>query len=339
MLPALFSKVPPMTYSIELLSESNAHQWEEFNDQSREGTLFHSLKWKRLLEDVLHLKLRYYLILNGRNVVGISPWIEESILNFRGLVSIQHFETNSIVLDEAFNTDHFNKILSLFARKYSFLHFNTYNPALPGKNGFAHVPQGDTSHMVVDLRENPPEAIWAGLSKNTRYDIRVFENDGFEVRVISQPGDLDDFYRYYVRNMMHIHGEVLPLAFFEKLWDLCPPGELRGTTLTRDDVFVGGSLAILDPARKIYYGDYLAINRDLPNKYTPTYYIMWESINWAWSNGYERVSFGRQNPDPENPRFRNKVKFGAEQIPIHSRRVLLSKPILMAYKVKKMLSD
>ncbi len=66
---------------------------------------------------------------------------------------------------------------------------------------------------------------------------------------------------------------------------------------------------------------------------------MWESINRAWSSGYERVSFGRQMSDPENPRFQNKVKFGAEQIPIHSRRVLLSKSILMAYKVTKMLSD
>jgi len=201
-----------MTCSIEPLSESNAHQWEEFNTQSAEGSLFHGLRWKSVLEDVFHLKLRYYLILNGREIVGISPWVERSVLNFQGLVSILHSEVNNIVLDDAVSADHFNEVLSLFAKKYSFLHFNTHNPVLLDRVRFAHVPGEDTGHMVADLKSNPPDAVWAGLSKKTKQAIRTFENDGFEVRTINRPGDLEGFYRYYVRNLTHIRGEILPLA-------------------------------------------------------------------------------------------------------------------------------
>lgn len=326
-----------MTYSIELLSEDNAHRWEEFNNQSREGTPYHSLTWKQVLEEIFHLKLRYYLILDGRKVVGISPWIEQSVLNFQGLVSILHSDANCIVLDDALNADHLNKILSLFARKYSFLHLNTYNPALLDNIRFTHVPSGDTGQMMINLRDKSPDAVWAGLPKKIKQAIGVFEKDGFEVQVIRQPGDFDDFYRYYVENLTRIHGEILPLTFFERLWDLLSRDEMRVTVLTRDDLFAGGSLALLDPARKMIYGDYLAINRNLPNRYTPTYHIMWDTINWAWNNGYERMSFGRQRLDPDNLRFRNKLKFGAEHIPIHSKLILLSKPMLVSYRIREML--
>jgi hypothetical protein len=325
-----------MAYSIELLSEDNADQWEGFNNQFEEGTLFHSLRWKQVLEDVFHPKLRYYLILNDREIVGISPWAEQSALNFQGLVSIPHSEYNGIMLGDTLNADHFNEILSLFAKKYSFLHFNTCNPALLDEIGFTHVPGEDTGHMVTNLRVSPPDAIWAGLSKNVRFAIRTFEKDGFEVSEISRPGDLDDFYRYYVGNMTHINGKILPLAFFERLLERFPD-EVRVTALSRDGLFAAGSLALLDPARKIFYGNYLAINRDLPNRYTPSYYIMWESINWAWKNGYEKLSSGRQKLEPGNPRFRYKAKFGAEHLPVHSNLVLLSKPMLVSYKIREML--
>jgi len=327
-----------MACSIELLSDNNAHRWEEFNAQSPKGTLFHGLRWKQILEDVFDLKLRYYLILNDSRVVGISPWIEQSVLNFRGLFSVPHSEENGIVLDDPLGADCLGKIFSLFAKKYSFLHFNGSHPALSNVSGFAHEVTVDTGHMVADLRETPPETLWAALSKNTKRSIRTFENDGFQVHEVRLSGDLKDFYHYYARNLTHIGGEILPLAFFERVWDLFPQEELRSTVLTKDDTFAGGSVALLDPARKTFYGSYMALNRDLPNRYTPAYYIMWENINWAWKNGYERLFLGRQRPDPENPRFQNKVKLGARHQPIRYNLVLLSRPIQVSYKVRGMLS-
>lgn len=327
-----------MACSIELLSGDNAHLWEEFNAQSPNGTFFHGLRWKQVLEDALDLKLRYYLILNDRRVVGISPWVEQSVLNFRGLVSIPHSEENGVVVDDQFGAGCFGEALSLFAKKYSFLHFNTASRTLLNGTGFAHEVAVDTGHMVANLGHTPPEAMWAGFSKSTRSAVRTFENDGFRVREVHRPDDLEDFYRYYTRNLAHIQGDILPLTFFERIRALFSPKEQRMTVLTRDDLFAGGSLALLDPARKTFYGSYLALNRDLPNRYTPAYYIMWEDINWAWKNGYDRLFFGRQRFDPKNPRFLNKVKFGAQHQPIQSNLVLLSKPMQFSYKLRGMLS-
>lgn len=297
------------------------------------------MKWKRILEDEFHPKLRYYLIRDGPDVVGISPWIEKSVLNFRGLVSIPHSEANNIVLDDSFDADRFNEVLSPFARRYSFLHITTYNPALFEQITFAHVPGEETGHMMLDLRKQEPDALWAGLSKYTRYNIRIFQKDGFEIQTIDSPGTLNEFYHYYVKNLEHIQGEILPLAFFERLRDRLTRDELRVTVLTRDDTVAGGTVTLVDPAKQILFCEYLALNRDLPNRYTPSLYLFWDAVTWAWENGYEQVSFGRQRLDPNNPRFANKAKFGAEHIPIHSRLVLLSKTVLLSYKVKRMLLD
>jgi hypothetical protein len=69
-----------MTYSIELLSGSNAHQWQEFNARSIEGTLYHDLRWKKILEEEFDLKTKYYLIRAvGRSLAYVhllaNPWV------------------------------------------------------------------------------------------------------------------------------------------------------------------------------------------------------------------------------------------------------------------------
>jgi hypothetical protein len=324
-----------MGYSIEELSESNIHQWEEFNNRSPEGTLFHSIRWKNILEETRKLQLRYYLIFEGQRVVGICPFVEQSMKKlFRGLNGIPRSDYNNIILDGIIDPDHINEILSLFSKRYSYLFFDTYDPALPERIEYDNIPNEAGSNMLLDLNHNSPEVIWKEiLSKDDRYKITRFEKGGFVVQEITDGDAIEDFYKYYAENLNHIKGYVLPHACFQKLLDIFSPDEVRVAVLTNNGLFAGGNLTMLDPARKIAYFTFLALNRNLPNKYSPTYYLSWEGINWAWENGYERVSFGRERPD--NPRVRGKQKFGAERVPIHSRVVLLSKTASRLYQLRK----
>lgn len=323
-----------MAYSVEPLSASNAHRWEEFNVQSREGTPFHSLKWKNTMVDAMKLKERYFLVLKDSKVVGICPFVEQSLRLFRGLNGIPRSDYNHIILDDSLNPDHINEILSLFPMRYSFLYFDTYDPALQDEIEYDNIPNEAGSNMILDLNRNPPEAVWKEvLSKDDRYKITRFEKGGFTVQEGTDVRTIEEFYRYYAENLNHINGYVLSPASFRRLLDSFSPSEARVAVLTNDGAFAGGNLALLDPARKTVYFSLLALNRNLPNKYSPTYYLSWEGINWAWENGYERISFGRERPD--NPRVRGKQKFGAESIPIHSRVVLLSKAASRLYRLRK----
>ncbi len=323
-----------MAYSIELLSESNAHRWEEFNNQSREGTPFHSLRWKAMMENAMKLQIRYFLILKDREVVGICPFVEQSKKWFRGLNGIPRSDYNNVIMDDIFNPDDINEVLSLFSNRYSYLFFDTYDPALPERIEYQNIPNEAGSNMLLDLNHNPPEVIWKEiLSKDDRYKVSRFEKGGFAVHEITGGDALEEFYKYYAENLNRINGYILPHACFMRLLESFSPTEARVAGLTSGDLFAGGNLTVLDPARKTVYFMFLALNRSLPNKYSPTYYLSWEGINWAWENGYERISFGRERP--ENPRTRSKQKFGAEPVQIHSRVVLLSKAASRLYHLKK----
>jgi hypothetical protein len=328
-----------MVYSIEALSGSNAHQWEDYNNQSREGTLFHSLRWKKVLEDELTLKLKYYLILKDQRVVGIWPCMEQTAGFFRGLLGIPHSEYNNIILDDSFDINHINKILTLFSKEYSFLHLSTYNPDILDRVKYANFIVENTGNMVLDLTQKPPDTIWNRFSTNTRRSIRLFENKGFMAQEIDPQNDAELFYQHHVENLTHRKGEILPFAFLQRLLGSFSPNELRGVVLANSDAFAGGMLTFLHPAQKTVYFEYLVRNRSLPKRFTPTYFLFWNEINWAWNNGYEKVSFGRQSLDLNNPRFQNKVKFGAEHVPIHSRTVVFSKTTASLYRLKTYLSE
>ncbi|MDV2481666.1 GNAT family N-acetyltransferase [Methanoculleus sp. Wushi-C6] len=323
-----------MAYAIEPLSESNAHRWEGFITRSPEGTPFHRLKWRDTIEDAMKLKSRYFLILKDGKVAGICPFVEQSMNVFRGLNGIPRSDYNNIVLQESFDPDDVNEVLSLFSKRYSYLFFDTYDPALVEGIEYDNIQNEAGSNMLLDLNHNPPEAIWKDiLSKDDRYKVTRFEKGGFTVREVSDGDAIEDFYRYYTENLNHINGYVLPRAYFQRIIDIFSPDEVRVAVLTNNGVFAGGNLALLDPLTKTAYFILLALNRNLPNKYSPTHYLSWEGINWAYENGYERISFGRERPD--NPRVRGKQRFGAEPVPVHSRVVLLSKAASRLYRLKK----
>jgi len=326
----------PMTYSIELLSGNNAHQWEEFNAHSREGTLFHNLRWKEILEEEFGLNLKYYLIRDDRKVIGICPFIARSVGLFQGLESIPHSEYTNAILDDSFDASQIDHLLSLFKTECSFLQIDTYNPEIPNTITYSNFLSEDAGNMVLNLKQKPPEVVWETLSKKTIKSIRRFDKEGFEIHELSRRSDIEQFYRYYAKNVAHIKGEILPLTFFERLWDAFSPGELRVAVLVKNDLCAGGTLALLEPVRKTVYYEYLALNRDLPH-YTPDHYLSWDLIKWASDNDYEKISFGRQRLDPDNPRFRYKAKFRAEHIPIHSRLVIFSKAMSMLYQLKRTL--
>jgi len=327
-----------MAYSIAALSEDNIRQWDDFNNQSLEGTLFHSTQWMNILKDSLKLKLRCYLILEDQRVVGICPFVEKTSMGiFRGLIGLPHSEFNNIILDGSFDISQLNDILSFFSRDYSFLHLGTYRLEIQDYLTYRNLTVEDTGNMMLDLKQSPPEAIWSTFSRNMRQNIQIFEKNGFEIREVHQPAEIETFYQYYAKNIKHINGDILPFSFFQRLLESYPD-RVRIAVLANDDTFAGGSLSLSSPDRKTAYYQYLALNRDLPNKYTPTYPIYWDLVNWAWNSGHEKLSFGRQGLDLKNPRFQSKAKFGAEYVPIHSRLILLSRTTSLAYQVKRLLS-
>ena len=85
---------------------------------------------------------------------------------------------------------------------------------------------------------------------------------------------------------------------------------MRTTLLHKNDKVFGGLLSFLWPQQKTIYLRYLALNRDISNRYSPSYYLYWDAIVRASQMGYTTVCFGSTPPDPDEVHYRLKKKFG-----------------------------
>jgi hypothetical protein len=193
--------------------------------------------------------------------------------------------------------------------------------------------------MVLDLSRSSPDAIWSTFTKKKRQGIRRFEKDGF---MITEARTLEDLYRFYQlheKNITHIEGTLRPLSHFVDIWNTMPD-ETRITSLSRGSVVAGGLLTLIDTQHRSVTLTYLSLNRDLPNAYTPSHYILWEAIGWAWEHGFRRVCFGREYHeylDGASPRCRVKRDFGAESEPIYSTMISTSRLLSMGIRSRKYL--
>jgi hypothetical protein len=178
--------------------------------------------------------------------------------------------------------------------------------------------------MVLDFSESPPEQIWNTLSSDVRKKIRRFDNDGFIITEVRSRNDLELFYNYYYANVKNMGGIIRPFSRFSDLWEDWSD-EIRITMLSKGPLVAGGNFDLLDTHRRIGHGIYLSINRNLPNRYSPSVYIMWKALNWAYENNFKKFSFGGQHRDENNPKYKAKYAMGAQFIPLYSAIIPLTK--------------
>jgi hypothetical protein len=337
--------VPFMDYRAVELDESNASDWEELNEKSPDGSLFHTLKWKQILEKSLGFKPCYFLIYRNNQPVGLCPFYQRRVMGFDGLMSLPDATLNPcnhiILVDRHASTvgDALQKCKDIAkTHKLSFMAFgikeDLAHPLLK-LNMPLHQAGGN---MVLDLHQSPPDKIWQLFSNNQRNKIRRFDKDGFALHDIASSGEVDAFCRFYQVNLRHIGGNPHPFRYFTELMraysDRSPP-EILWTLLRRNEQVAGGLLALLYSAKRTMYWRYLSLNRELPNVYTPFYYVLWHAVRKAVELGYETIDFGGTPPDPSDVHYRMKARFQCRYEKKYLAILPLSRPFKMVYAAQR----
>lgn len=327
-------------YHLERLSDENADDWDQFNNTSSEGDLFHSLKWKEIIEKGSDTRTQYYLLYKGEEVFGLLPLVEHNVHFFRGLSPVNDPHLLCAILRDYSDPSAMEYVVGAFRsikfdrKPLSFVRLSVSNEeTLDRITRYTLFRLPDIGDMVLNLSEVPPEELWKTFSakKGQRKFIRRFDENGFCVTEAESQEDLDLFYKYYAENIKHIGGKPQPYSRISELRGSMS-GDVRITLLSKGSVVAGGMLMISDRSRRILYTTYLSLNRNLPKTYHPSYYLWWEAINWAWDNHLVKVSFGAQRLEEENPRYRIKYDFGARFQPIHSGTIPLTKAFAMGLK-------
>lgn len=335
-------------YHLERLDNENAAKWEAFNNNSPDGSFFHSLKWIQIAGERSTIKTHNFILFRNDTVVGLFPFVEHNDKLFRGLVPAFDPQRLYAILQDYRDPSCMQYTLSALQKndrdlkKISYIWFSTpHREAMDIITSHPLFPCSDEGDLVVDLAVTPPEKIWNAFSSNKgqRKKIRRFDDHGFELIEVKTNDELKLFYSYYEENTRYIGGNPRPYSHFSDLWNYLSSDEMRITLLRKDSTVAGGFLMFMYRPRNTVYSAFVSLNRNLPTTYHPSYYLYWDLINWAWENNYERISFGAQQRDETNSRYRIKKEFGAQFYPIYSGIIPLRKIFSMGIKYKKILGQ
>jgi len=175
------------------------------------------------------------------------------------------------------------------------------------------VPFSINGYLNLNLEEHNPTYIWEKVfnSKDSqRKYIRRFEQSGYEFRDSRKASDLETFYKHYAMNLNHIGAVPFDKNHFNVIFDTYLEDELRLTLLEKEDELAGGIMALKDSEKGRMYLRYMALNRNLPTTFHPSYALYWDAVNYAFDNGFKEICFGTNTNDPMDRSFQIKKGFG-----------------------------
>ena len=306
-----------MNYHIEELNNNNAADWEKLNEESKEGSFFHTLKWKRILEQSFNYKSYYFILYRNDEAVALCPFYEYTINGVKGLVSLPTSDYNHIIIidenDSLMAYHILDKCKEIVKKnKLFFILITTLSESIKDQfYRYKPLPYPIGGNMVLNLEEHNPNKIWNEMfTRKKRKRIKKFDIDGFIIKEIKSLADLKIFYKYYTINLESINVTPYTFSHFEDLFNTYSSSEMIVTLLYKNETIAGGVLTCMHDHNKTIIMRYLSVNRNLTNKYSPTYCLEWDMVKRASGMGYNKINFGRTPPYQNDIHYQIKKKFG-----------------------------
>lgn len=296
---------------------NNQREWEASLCSSPEGTFYHSLKWKEVIEKSFSYSPLYLTIKDANGtVVGVCPGFILRSIRMKIFRSTPYSDYGGPVIQKHY-IKRASHALQSFLQRFCANNSITYAKiclmncelASPFESVSSYVDTSKGS-MEINLEVTSSGFIWNKIfSKNRRWKIRRLERDGFQAEEARTKSDLRDFYNLYFKNMKYIGASPYPYGFIENMWSILYPENLR-IWLVGKSKRIGGIL-VFKHGLKTYWA-YAGIDRtENYKRYSVIPYLLWKEIERAEEEGCKYVSLGGTPSDPSHPYHLQKMSFGA----------------------------
>jgi hypothetical protein len=296
---------------------SNEDEWQSFVAGCPEGTFFHTLKWKEVLEKSFNVEPLYLVVRNSkREMVGLCPFvIWKELKLFKVIDSLKNSDCGGPLFREGYAgpgaqalMDFLKQLVRNRGITYARLRCSREELCqefrIPGS-------RVDTSSgtMILDLQERSADFFWSkGIDTNRRKAIKRIYRDGFQSKIAKSLQEVRQFYDIYQENMAYLGGVTYPLTFFENLFDLLTPGSCNILLIARDQECIAGWTFFAYEPTKTIYVNYMGLRRTV---YTVFDCLTWELSKWAEAKSYRYINLGSTPSDPVEIHYRQKFKTGA----------------------------
>jgi len=306
-------------FEVQELRREDYEEWNEFVKAHKNATIFHTMEWKKVLEETFGYKPEYLVVKdsNGRTV-GISPAFSVKALFRRVIVSQPFFEYGGPIVENGF-VDAYKEILCFYRDKVEnertkYVEIRILSDVENehyDNTGF--VKQFKAYDFYIDVKGKDFEKdIWHGLyTKKSRARNSVNKAIKSGVRVV-EGGDIDIYYELYIKTIAKLGSPPYPKTLFENLKKYTK-SSVRFTHAYLKEIPIAAMMSFPYNNRNLMVG---LVSDENYQEYRANDLLYNEQIEYATKNKFEIVDLGRTRPD--SPYERYKRKWGATKVDLYS---------------------
>ena len=167
-------------------------------------------------------------------------------------------------------------------------------------------------NFLIDLAR-PVEAIWKGLNRTARKNVRRAERDGLTAQEVTTAEELADFYALLRQVYAAAQVPLADVSLFQAAFELLRPQGLARFVLARSPQGVAGARAVL-LYKGVIFDWYAGADRELRSS-RPNDFLVWHTLEWGAAHGYHTFDFGGAgHPDVPYGVRDFKAKFGGRLV-------------------------
>jgi FemAB-related protein (PEP-CTERM system-associated) len=292
--------------------EARERAWDRFVDLAPDGTPFHRIAWKHVVEDVFGHAPHYLAVADGGGIRAVLPLFDvRGLRTGRVLLSVPHATYGGVCGGDRDAGMHLVGAARRLGERLSARYVEL-------RQLFEPLPDLPTTRPFVTFvkRLDPdPDATFASLPAKRRTMIRKGERHGLEARRGWEA--LDAFYAAYAINLRRLGAPPFPPEFFAAIRD-----RFRATaellTVWRHERLVGGVVSLVHGERVLpCWAAALPEARML----AASDFMYWELMRAACRSGLRVFDFGQSHAGSGGYDFKQLWGFAPE--PIAHQYVLL----------------
>jgi FemAB-related protein (PEP-CTERM system-associated) len=284
----------------------NLSLWEDYVASHPQGSNYHQVGWKTVIERSFGHQTRYLLALEGGGVVGILPLailksrlfgrsvVSLPFLNYGGLLG-SHVQAEKALVSAASRLATEERVQYIELRHWD-------------AHGLGLVPKHHKVTMLLPLASGI-DAQWKQLNPKVRNQIRKAGKSGLTVQVGGKDL-LPTFYAMFARNMRDLGTPVYGRVFFESILEVFPLHTRIFVVKYRETPVAAGLSTIFRETMEVPWAGSLVEYRSM----CPNMLLYWEAIQFGIQRRMKTFDFGRSTPGEGTYRF--KAQWGAKAYPL-----------------------
>lgn len=297
------AEVGPSVHPLRTLEDESL--WEQFVHKHPSASGYHTLAWKRLIEQIFGHRAHYLLCSDGAGeITGVLPLIlTESRLFGRFLTSMPFFNYGGVLSVDEASTHALLEAASEFGR-----HIGASHIELRHTQPLSCAWPVRTHKVSMRLRLPADfETLWKGFPSKLRSQIRRGQKEGLSVRVGGEDC-LDDFYAVFARCMRDLGTPVYGKAFFRSVVETFPK-EVRICVVSQGVTPLAAGLVY--GFRNVLEIPWAASDKR-HSRLSPNMLLYSSLLEYACQQGFHEFDFGRSSLDSGTYRF--KEQWGAKPL-------------------------